>query len=244
MQFLIICLMIHLLLIRFRRSLLIQVTPKLLSQHPVIPVVTLNRVADALPLAETLLENGVAIMEVTLRTDAGLAAIESIVRHLPDMIVGGGTVRRIDDLSVLSQAGAQFAVCPGTTPSLLESASQLAIPFLPAAATPSEMMLLLSKGYAVQKFFPAAHLGGLNVIRALRGPLPDISLCPSGGIGMDNCCEYLAEPNVLSVSGSWMAPTPAIDAGDWQQVAQLVKETLRRVGHMRAHQLSEGKTVD
>lgn len=197
----------------------------ILDQHPVIPVVTLSKLAQAEPLANALMESGLAIIEITLRSPVALAAIELLRKKFPEMTIGAGTLRQPEDFFSVNIAGANFAVCPGTSLALLEESANWDIPFLPAAATPTEMMTLMDRGFMVQKFFPAKAMGGIEMISSVKGPLPDLGLCPSGGINATNFKDYLLQDQVLSVSGSWMTPTSAIENADWQSVSRLIKET-------------------
>lgn len=190
----------------------------LLRQNPVIPVVTIDDPADAVPLATALLEGGVTIIEVTLRSDAALAAIREIRSSLPGMTVGCGTIRGPADLEAAIDASAHFGVSPGTPRALLEFAVQCGLPFLPAASTPSEVMTLLQAGFNCIKFFPAAAMGGIAALSALAGPLPDALFCPSGGVNAENYRDYLRLDNVVSVSGSWIASSKAIKGKDWRSV--------------------------
>lgn len=183
-----------------------------------MPVVTIHDVAHAEPLARALLEGGIGIIEVTLRSPAALDAVRQIRAAVPGMVVGVGTVRTPDDLVRAAEAGAEFTVSPGFTDRLLDAAKDWEIPFLPGAATPAEMMKLADSGYTVQKFFPAGPAGGIEAVKAIGGPLPEIRLCPSGGIDGSNASAYLDLPNVLSVSGSWIAPTASVTSGDWASI--------------------------
>lgn len=193
----------------------------LLQRNPIIPVVTIADAADAVPLAAALAEGGISIVEVTLRSASALDAITAIATALPRIVVGAGTVRSGRDLAAAVGAGAQFAVAPGTTTPLIEAASASGVPFLPAAATASEVMTLLEVGFKLIKFFPAASLGGCAALSALAGPLPEARFCPSGGINATNFREYLALDNVVSVSGSWLAPSKLVTQRRWQEVARL-----------------------
>lgn len=198
----------------------------ILDQHQIVPVVTLSKLIQAEPLANALMEAGVSILEITLRSPVALPAIELIRKNLPEMIVGAGTLRHAEDFFSVNIAGANFAVSPGTSQSLLDEAANWDIPFLPAAATPTEMMKLMERGYQIQKFFPAGAMGGIEMIKSLKGPLPDLRLCPSGGVDLNNFKTYLAQDLVLSVSGSWMTPASAIENADWKTVSKLVWESL------------------
>jgi 2-dehydro-3-deoxyphosphogluconate aldolase/(4S)-4-hydroxy-2-oxoglutarate aldolase len=184
----------------------------------VLPVVTIDSVSDAVPLAEALLAGGLRAIEVTLRTPAGLGCIEAIAAKVPDMVVGAGTVLSPADLRAVAAAGAQFALSPGATPDLLEAARTSPIPFVPGVASASEVMCVLAAGLTTMKLFPAAILGGPAMLKALNGPLGQAMFCPTGGVSLDNASTYLAEPNVLCVGGTWIAPSDRIRAGDWPAI--------------------------
>jgi 2-dehydro-3-deoxyphosphogluconate aldolase/(4S)-4-hydroxy-2-oxoglutarate aldolase len=171
----------------------------------VIPVVVIDDAGDAVPLAEALLLHGMPAIEVTLRTPAALAAIERIA-ELPGAVVGAGTVTSPGQAQDALRAGARFLISPGTTPRLLDALEDTGAPFLPGAATPSELLALLERGITHAKFFPAEASGGIAAVRALAGPLPQLRLCPTGGIDATKARRYLAEPNVACVGGSWMLP--------------------------------------
>ena len=171
----------------------------LLAVGRVIPVITITRVADAVPLARALVEGGICLLEITLRTEAGLTSAQAIMREVPGAIVGIGTVLTPEDMRRAVDIGARFALSPGATPALLEAAAAAAIPFLPGIATASEMMGALVCGFDTVKFFPATAAGGLPAIKALAGPFPQARFCPTGGITEDNAPEWLAQPNVVAV---------------------------------------------
>lgn len=186
----------------------------------VIPVLTIARVEDAVPLAEALVAGGLAALEITLRTDAAARAARAIVKHVPRAIVGMGTVRDARDLALAEDIGARFALSPGATPALLDAAAAGALPFAPGVATASEAMAAMERGFHTLKLFPAAQVGGIGMARALGGPFPDLRFCPTGGVGAANAAEWLAEPNVIAVGGSWIAPAADIGAGAWDTIAQ------------------------
>lgn len=191
---------------------------------PVIPVIVLERVDQAVPLAEALLAGGVRVLEVTLRTAAGLPAIEAIARALPEALVGAGTLRSADDARAASDAGARFGVSPGFAAGLSQRCRELGLPLLPGVSTASEVMAASDAGHALLKFFPAAQAGGLAMLKALAGPFPDIGFCPTGGIGPDNAAQYLALPNVRVCGGSWLTPPDALRSGDWARITRLARE--------------------
>jgi 2-dehydro-3-deoxyphosphogluconate aldolase / (4S)-4-hydroxy-2-oxoglutarate aldolase len=184
----------------------------------VIPVITINRVEDAVPLARALVEGGIRLLEITLRTEAGLAGAGAIIREVPDAIVGIGTVLTPDDMKRTIDIGARFALSPGATAALLDAASTAPIPFLPGIATASELMEAMARGFDTVKFFPATSAGGLAGLKALAGPFPNARFCPTGGITEDNVAEWLAQPNVVAVGGSWLTPPTEIAAGQWDAI--------------------------
>ena len=195
-----------------------------IARHgPVIPVIVIDRVEDALPLAEALLAGGGKVLEVTLRTAAGLPAIESIARNLPEAVVGVGTVLNADDARRASEAGARFAVSPGYTSAVGGACKGLNLPLLPGVATASEIMAAQDEGLNALKFFPAMQAGGTAMLRAWQGPFADVLFCPTGGVQPDNAPQLLALPNVACVGGSWLAPAAALERGDWAQVTALAR---------------------
>jgi 2-dehydro-3-deoxyphosphogluconate aldolase/(4S)-4-hydroxy-2-oxoglutarate aldolase len=187
----------------------------LLTLGRVIPVITIQRVADAVPLAEALVGGGIRLLEITLRTEAGLAGAEAIIRAVPDAVVGIGTILTPADLARAVAVGARFALSPGATPALLEAAAAAEIPFMPGIATASELMAAMAHGFDTVKFFPASTAGGIAGLRALAGPFPQARFCPTGGISEANMAEWLAQPNVVAVGGSWLMPAAEVAAGDW-----------------------------
>ncbi len=190
----------------------------LLALGRVIPVITINRLEDAVPLARALVEGGIRLLEITLRTPAGLPGAEAIIRAVPDAVVGIGTVLTPVDLRRTVEIGAQFALSPGATPALLDAAAEAPIPFMPGIATASELMEALVRGFDTVKFFPASSAGGLPGLRALAGPFPHAQFCPTGGITEDNAPEWLAQPNVVAVGGSWLTPASEIAEGHWDRI--------------------------
>ena len=185
------------------------------ARAPVIPVVVIEDVAKAVPLARALVASGLPVIEVTLRTPQALDAIRRIAAEVPEVIVGAGTILNGDDLEQAIKAGARFGVSPGSTPALLDAVTRRGLPFLPGAATASEAMGLLARGYATQKFFPAEAAGGIPALKALAGPLPGVRFCPTGGVGSANAATYLALTNVICIGGSWVAPAEAIQRGEF-----------------------------
>ena len=188
---------------------------ELLSGIRLIPVVTINSVQHAEPLAEALLSAGIGTIEVTLRTDAALNAIEAIAKHVPEIILGVGSVTKPQQTSSAADAGAQYAVSPGHTNELL---TNNALPFLPGASTASEVMSLRERGYFYQTFFPAEPSGGLAMLKAIHAPIPDVKFCPTGGINASNASIYISEPFISAVGGSWFIDTNAVERGDFTTV--------------------------
>lgn len=197
---------------------------QLLSKARVVPVIEIDDVATAVPLAEALLESGLDVIEITLRTPAALAALESIAKQAPTMLVGAGSVRLPEHVGQVSDAGARFAVSPGSSTALLEAVERASLPFVPGAVTPSESLELLDRGYTLQKFFPAGLAGGSKYLAAISGPIPEVEFMPTGGIGIDNAGDYLALPNVRCVGGSWVVPRTKLAAGDYAGIAALAAE--------------------
>src|SRR5215467_5415842 len=189
----------------------------------VIPVLTIEREADAIPLARALYDGGLRLMEVTLRTPAAPAAIAAITREMPQMVVGAGTVQRPADVAQACAAGARFLVSPGMTPELAAAALATDLPYIPGVATPSEVMAARDLGISFLKLFPAEALRGLVLLRALAPVFPGVAFCPTGGIDEHTVAEYLSLPNVPMVGGSWMAPKDAIMAGDWARLRFLAQ---------------------
>ncbi|MDE2408283.1 MAG: bifunctional 4-hydroxy-2-oxoglutarate aldolase/2-dehydro-3-deoxy-phosphogluconate aldolase [Xanthomonadaceae bacterium] len=194
------------------------------ARAPVIPVITIERIEDALPLCRTLTDNGLPVLEVTLRTACALDAIALLARELPQACVGAGTVLCEADLRRVEAAGAQFAISPGVTDALYDAAKQCATPLIPGIATAGELMRGLEHGWQRFKFFPAEASGGVAALKGFAGPLPMARFCPTGGIDLAKAPVYLALPNVACVGGSWMLPNDAIKAGDWERIGQLARE--------------------
>ena len=186
----------------------------ILGLSPVMPVVTLADADDAVPMARALLAGGINVVEVTLRTAAGMDSIRAIAAELPEMMVGAGTVLRASDADGAIMAGARFLVSPGLTPDLLADAAQRGLPYLPGVASASEVMMALEHGFDVLKIFPAAALG-VTTIQALAGPFPQVRFCANGGMTIATAPEFLALANVLAVGATWIAPDAALAAKDW-----------------------------
>ena len=186
-----------------------------LNLAPVMPVVTIHRVADAVPLARALTAGGLLAIEVTLRTDCALEAMAAIAGAAPEIAVGAGTVLNPRDLHAAAEAGAKFAISPGATAALLEAGRNGPIPYLPAVSSASGVMEGLAAGYDRFKLFPAAAVGGVALLKSLAGPFPQVKFCPTGGISLETAPTYMALSNVVCVGGSWMVPEDRIAAGDW-----------------------------
>ena len=192
---------------------------------PVIPVIVVERIEDAVPLAQALYNGGLKVLEITLRTPCALDAITAMVENLPaDAVIGAGTIITPADLEKAVKAGSTFLVSPGTTPALIEAAKASAVPLLPGVATPTEAMRLLVEGFTHQKFFPAEAAGGIPMLKSIGGPLPQITFCPTGGIDLAKAPTYLALPNVACVGGTWMAPKELMKAGRWDEIERLARE--------------------
>jgi 2-dehydro-3-deoxyphosphogluconate aldolase/(4S)-4-hydroxy-2-oxoglutarate aldolase len=198
----------------------------ILRRGPVVPVLTVEGPDDAVPLARALAAGGLPAVEVTLRTEGALAAIEAIARHVPEAAVGAGTVLSPAQAREAVSAGATFLVSPGSTRALAEANLTLPVPFLPGAATASEAMSLAELGYHVLKFFPAEPAGGTAYLKSLAGPLPQLLFCPTGGIDAGKAQAYLALANVVCVGGSWVTPADALKEGDFARVTQLARDAL------------------
>lgn len=194
------------------------------ARAPVIPVIALQRLEDALPLGRALVDNGLPVLEVTLRTACALDTIALLARELPQACVGAGTVLGEADLRRVEAAGARFAISPGCTDALYEAAKDCATPLIPGIATASELMRGLEHGWQRFKFFPAEASGGVAALKGFAGPLPMARFCPTGGIDIAKAPVYLALPNVACVGGSWMLPSDAIKAGDWERIGRLARE--------------------
>jgi 2-dehydro-3-deoxyphosphogluconate aldolase / (4S)-4-hydroxy-2-oxoglutarate aldolase len=192
----------------------------LLRLAPVIPVITIERVEDGVPLARALVSGGLRLLEITLRTPAGRDAAAAIIADVPGAVVGIGTVLTPQDLARSRELGARFALSPGATPELLDAAAQSDLPFMPGVATASELMMALARGFDTVKFFPAVPAGGIAALKALAGPFPQARFCPTGGVSEDNAAEWLALPNVVVVGGSWLTPAAEIRAGAWDRISE------------------------
>jgi 2-dehydro-3-deoxyphosphogluconate aldolase/(4S)-4-hydroxy-2-oxoglutarate aldolase len=199
----------------------------LLDLAPVIPVVVIDDAGTAVPLARALVAGGLPAIEVTLRTACALDAIERIAAEVPEAVIGAGTVRGAADVSAAVGAGSRFLVSPGATPSLIDAMLESGLPFLPGAATASEVMALAERGLRELKFFPAEAAGGVAYLKSLTGPIPEVRFCPTGGIRPATAPEYLALPNVGCVGGTWLTPADALATGDYTRVEKLAQEAAR-----------------
>ncbi len=195
----------------------------ILARSPVIPVIVIEHLEYAVPLAQALVDGGLPVLEVTLRSEVAVQAIEQISVSVPEALVGAGTVTRPGQFGELLDAGARFAVSPGLTDSLVAAGRESQLPFLPGVFSPGEVMRAVENGFDTLKLFPAQQAGGIAMLKALGGPLPDVKFCPTGGIGADNFIDYLALPNVACVGGSWVCPSSAIAQQDWEAIRQLAR---------------------
>lgn len=203
---------------------------QIMRTAPVIPVIVIDEIDHAVPLARALVKGGLKVLEITLRTPAAMDAIEAIMAEVEGAIVGAGTILTPKQLEEVTALGCKFAVSPGFTPALLDAAKDSPCPLLPGAATAAEVMQLLEHGYDRLKFFPAEAAGGVPFLKSLVSPLPDAKFCPTGGVGPDNAKDYLGLPNVLCVGGSWVVPKEAVAAGDWGRIKELAAESINLLG--------------
>jgi 2-dehydro-3-deoxyphosphogluconate aldolase/(4S)-4-hydroxy-2-oxoglutarate aldolase len=199
---------------------------KALQTVPVIPVLTIERLEDAVPVAEALVAGGLIVLEVTLRTPVALTAIEAIATALPKAVVGAGTLLRPADVAMALAAGAEFLVTPGTPDDLAAALMTSPVPVLPGCSTVTEAIRLRERGFRTLKFFPAGACGGPAFLRGIAGPLPDLTFCPTGGIDASNARDYLSLPNVVAVGGSWITPRKAVEAKDWGAIAALARQAM------------------
>ena len=191
---------------------------QIMTACPVIPVIVIDDIADAIPLAQALVDGGLTVLEMTLRTAHGLQAITAIKEAIPAAVVGAGTVINAADVSNAVAAGAEFLVSPGNTPELIDAAIKHTVPMLPGIATPSEAMALLARGITHMKFFPAQAAGGVPMLKSIAGPLPQIKFCPTGGVTEANANEFLSLSNVLCVGGTWMLDKSDLASKDWNSI--------------------------
>ena len=199
-------------------------TLELVAYGPVIPVIVIHRLADAVPMAQALVDGGVRVLEVTLRTPIALQCMEAIARAVPQAILGAGTVRSAADAQAAKDAGCSFAVSPGYTSTLGQACRDIGLPLLPGTATGSEVMQANADGHHFLKFFPAMQAGGVDMLKAFGGPFTDVLFCPTGGITLATAPKFLALPNVEVCGGSWLTPADAVAAKDWRQITALAKE--------------------
>lgn len=201
---------------------------EILKAGPVVPVIVLEKIEHALPLARALLDGGIKVLEITLRSEVAVEAIGKVCREVPEALVGAGTVASAGDLEAVADAGAVFAISPGLTPALLEAANQGPIALIPGIATASELMFGMEKGYREFKFFPAEAAGGVRMLKSISGPFPHITFCPTGGISADNFQDYLALANVACVGGSWVVPSRLIREQAWGKITDLARQAVQR----------------
>lgn len=199
-------------------------TLELAALGPVIPVIVMQDVAHAVPMARALVEGGVRVLEVTLRTPVALACMEAIAHAVPEAIVGAGTLRTVADVRAARDAGCRFGVSPGYTLEIGAACREAHVPLLPGVATAGEVMAANADGLAFLKFFPATAAGGVPMLKALAGPFPDVVFCPTGGITVETAPQFLALPNVRVCGGSWLTPADALAAGDWDRITRLARE--------------------
>ena len=197
-----------------------------LGACPLVPVITIHKLEDAVPLARALVAGGIGILEITLRTEHGLAAIRQLRRALPEVWVGAGTVAQVSQYREAEAAGAQFIITPGVTEELLDFGLSAHAPLLPGVSTISEMMMGYAKGYREFKFFPAEVAGGIKALQGFAGPFADVTFCPTGGIRRETAREYLALDNVAAVGGTWLTPSDAIANSDWEGISEIARGSL------------------
>lgn len=199
---------------------------EILSLGPVVPVIVIEDIKDAVPLARALISGGVKVLEVTLRTACGLDAIKKIIAEVPEAVVGAGTVTSVEQLKEVTKAGVEFIITPGLTPSILKTAVEGSVPVIPGIATIGELMTAKEAGLTAFKFFPAEINGGTAALKAFSGPIPDAKFCPTGGINIKNYRDYLALKNVICVGGSWFVPTDLIKNGNFAEITKLAREAV------------------
>jgi 2-dehydro-3-deoxyphosphogluconate aldolase/(4S)-4-hydroxy-2-oxoglutarate aldolase len=195
-----------------------------LQSVPFIPVLVIDDLETAVPLAKALVAGGLSVLEITLRTDVAFAATEAIIAEVEGATTGLGTVINARQVERAEAINAAFMVSPGASPALLEAAEDCTVPLLPGSSTPGEAMTLLERGYGLQKFFPAEQSGGIPFLKSMASPLSAIRFCPTGGVSVDNARDYLSLPNVICVGGSWVAPSDAVRAGDWARIEDIARQ--------------------
>lgn len=198
-----------------------------LNAGPVVPVIVINKLEQAVPLAKALVKGGIRVLEVTLRTECAIDTIRLIANEVPEAMIGAGTVINAQQLTAVTEAGAQFAISPGLTEELLSAATKGCIPLIPGISTVSELMLGMNYGLKEFKFFPAEANGGVKALKAIAGPFSQVKFCPTGGISPANYRDYLALKSVLCIGGSWLVPEDALEAGDYQRITQLAEEAIK-----------------
>ncbi|MGL2656102.1 bifunctional 4-hydroxy-2-oxoglutarate aldolase/2-dehydro-3-deoxy-phosphogluconate aldolase [Helicobacter pylori] len=199
---------------------------EVLQISPIVPVVVIENIKDAVPLAQSLIEGGIPIIEVTLRSSCALEAIELIAKNVPKMCVGAGTILNPTQLEQAQNRGAEFLISPGLTIKLLEHAKKKDMPLIPGVSSSSEVMQALEWGYSALKFFPAEYCGGVKLLNAFNGPFKGVKFCPTGGISADNMRSYLNLENVLCVGGSWLTPKDLIQNKEWDKITEICKRAL------------------
>lgn len=195
----------------------------IMRSSPVIPVIAIDDINHAVPLAKALVAGGIRVLEVTLRTEHGLPAIRAMAEQVPGAIVGVGTLTRAEEFDAAREAGAVFGVSPGLTPTLIDAARRSGLPLLPGVMTPSEVMAAREAGFRQLKLFPAVPAGGVGMLNAIGGPLPDVTFCPTGGISQETASQFLACKNAACVGGSWLTPKDAMNAGDWGRIEAIAR---------------------
>jgi len=200
---------------------------RIMLRAPVIPVIVVQELKHAVPLAEALCAGGLNVLEVTLRTPVALEAISAMRRAVPEAIVGVGTITLPEHFRQADEAGAQFGVSPGLTSELARASAEVSWPWLPGVMTPGELLQARGLGFSLCKLFPAQQAGGIGMLKALNSVFPDVGFCPTGGVSRENAAEFLAQPNVLCVGGSWVAPAAQVAGGDWQGIRELAADAAR-----------------
>jgi len=200
---------------------------EIMNSSPIVPVMVINNVEHAVPLAKALVKGGITVLEITLRTEAALESITRIKAEVPEATVGAGTIINIETLNAAIAAGAEFIVSPGTTDTMIDAAIATGVPLLPGIANPSDAMRLLEKGITAMKFFPAEAAGGIPMLKSIGAPIPQITFCPTGGINQKNVRAYSDLPNVATVGGSWMCAANLVDSENWDEITRLSAEAVQ-----------------
>lgn len=199
-------------------------TLELASHGPVIPVIVIQRIEDAVPMAQALVDGGIKVLEITLRTPVALQCMELIAKAVPEAIVGAGTVRSVADARAVKNAGCKFAVSPGYTSEIGKACLEMGLPLLPGVSTGSEVIQANTDGYFFLKLFPAVAVGGINLLRSFAGVFTDVKFCPTGGLTVETAPQFLALPNVPVCGGTWLTPADAVAAKNWQHITQLAQQ--------------------